>query len=103
MHMQEEQDKQRHMLEAVLQQLNDLVASYEQSAINHNSGEGSFSKQVSDNPLFEGEGVFMLDLLDLSSPSLMGLNLWNGFLWLNSVLLILVPQKTKNFKLPSSI
>ncbi|XP_041020419.1 uncharacterized protein LOC121262051 [Juglans microcarpa x Juglans regia] len=58
--LQEEQETQKQMLDAMLQQLNNLAASYEQLAVmvgNQKSG-GPSNRQVSNNPLFEwGGGV----------------------------------------------
>lgn len=45
------------MLDAVLQQLNNLADSYDQLAVlvgKQNVGEGPSNRQVSNNPLFEG-------------------------------------------------
>ncbi|KAG2679678.1 hypothetical protein I3760_11G062100 [Carya illinoinensis] len=60
-HLREEQEHHKNMLEAVLQQLNNLATSYEQLAVqstNQVRGEESsrVQGQFNQNPLFEGNG-----------------------------------------------
>lgn len=57
-HLREEQERVRKMLEAVLQKINNLSANSEQLAVknrNQNSGEGSSNQdlKVSNNPSFD--------------------------------------------------
>lgn len=59
MHLREEQERQKNMLEAVLQHINNLASSYEQLDViagNQQSGEGSsnVNAKINNNPLFEG-------------------------------------------------
>lgn len=71
-HLWEEQNKQKYMLEAMLQQLNSLVASYDHLALqatNQNLGEGSSNaKGQFNNPVFEGNGKIHARSLRLDFP-----------------------------------
>lgn len=76
-YLQEEQEKQKITLDAVLQQINNLASSYEQLAIiaaKQNSGEGSSNQnsKVSNNPLFEGNGGIQARTLRLDFPKFDG-------------------------------
>ncbi|XP_042946134.1 uncharacterized protein LOC122279514 [Carya illinoinensis] len=69
--LREEQQRQKGMLEAVLQQLNNLASTYEQMVIKtgkSNLGEGSFNTKVSANPLFENNGGIQARSLRLEFP-----------------------------------
>lgn len=56
-HLREEQERQKEMLATVLKQISNLASSYEALAVHHNSGEGSSNSKVSNNPLFDGNGI----------------------------------------------
>ena len=79
-HLRKEQDKQKLMLEAVLQQLNSLANSYEQLAIHKNSqnggngGEGSSNTkgQFFTNPMYKGNGGIQARTLRLDFPKIDG-------------------------------
>ncbi|XP_041009333.1 uncharacterized protein LOC121253378 [Juglans microcarpa x Juglans regia] len=77
-HLREEQSRQKGMLEAVLQQLNNLAASYDQLALkanNRNSGEGSSNvKGQFNNPLFEGNGGIHTRSLRIDFPKFNGVD-----------------------------
>lgn len=56
-HMQGEQETHKQMLDAGLQQLNNLAASYDQLVVlvgNQNARERPLNRQASNKPLFEG-------------------------------------------------
>ncbi|KAF5463169.1 hypothetical protein F2P56_019105 [Juglans regia] len=76
-YLREEQTKQKGMLEAVLQQLNNLAASYDQLALritNQNSGVGpSNAKGQFNNPLFERTRGIHARSLRLDFPKFDGL------------------------------
>ncbi|KAG2716720.1 hypothetical protein I3760_03G141200 [Carya illinoinensis] len=77
LHLREEQDTQKHMLEAVLQQLSNLANSYEQLAMQtckHQMGEGSSNTQAqfNNNPLFEGSRGIHAKTLRLDFPKFNG-------------------------------
>ena len=103
-HPRKEQDKQKLMLEAMLQQLNSLANSYEQLAIHKNSqnggngGEGSSNTkgQFFANPMFEGNGGIKARTLRLDFPNLMGRNQWIGSLRLNNSVIIFALLMIKN-------
>ncbi|KAA8524303.1 hypothetical protein F0562_010726 [Nyssa sinensis] len=76
--LREEQQRQKGMLEAVLQQLNNFASTYEQMVIKSGklvSEEGPSNTKVNTNPLFENNGGIQARSLRLEFPRFDGTDL----------------------------